>query len=189
MCRQQTCASKSCCPTLSARDPCVLSISSGHRFCHGSTLCDSTVFSWNERLSRRTGFRFVREDLMDLRKPHEWYSMSRSIKRRIIYHSGKQCRGSLVHSTQRRCCSGPTNSGKTHVALERLKTSRRGLYCAPLRLLAMEIFDTLNRQGIYCDLLTGASVGRWDVTIRFWMAFDRTGEKKDTWRAHHLSND
>ena len=40
----------------------------------------------------------------------------------------------------------------------------------------MEIFDTLNRQGIYCDLLTGASVGRWDVTIRFWMHL--TGQEK-----------
>ena len=30
-----------------------------------------------------------------------------------------------------------------------------GLYCGPLRLLASEIYEQLNRQGIYCDLLTG----------------------------------
>ena len=83
---------------------------------------------------------------------------------------------------------GPTNSGKTHAALERLKKSRQGLYCAPLRLLAIEIYENLNRQGIYCDLLTGTMVGRWSITVRCWMAFDRTGEKKDTWITHHLGN-
>lgn len=30
-----------------------------------------------------------------------------------------------------------------------------GIYCGPLRLLALEIYEGLTRQGIYCDLLTG----------------------------------
>ena len=38
---------------------------------------------------------------------------------------------------------GPTNSGKTFHALERLKQAKSGIYLAPLRLLALEIFDTL----------------------------------------------
>lgn len=30
-----------------------------------------------------------------------------------------------------------------------------GIYCGPLRLLALEVYENLTRQGIYCDLLTG----------------------------------
>src|SRR5262249_13790647 len=36
-----------------------------------------------------------------------------------------------------------------------LIASGNGWYLAPLRLLAYEIFDTLNRRGIACNLLTG----------------------------------
>ena len=50
---------------------------------------------------------------------------------------------------------GPTNSGKTHDALESLKKAASGVYLAPLRLLAMEIRDRLVAQGIPCNLLTG----------------------------------
>lgn len=50
---------------------------------------------------------------------------------------------------------GPTNSGKTFEALETLKSANSGLYLAPLRLLAMEVFDKLNSAGIPCNLHTG----------------------------------
>lgn len=33
--------------------------------------------------------------------------------------------------------------------------AKRGLYCGPLRLLAMEIYDTCNAAGTYCNLITG----------------------------------
>jgi len=39
----------------------------------------------------------------DLKKPHEWYPLTRIMKRKIIFHGG------------------PTNSGKTYHALQRLK--------------------------------------------------------------------
>ena len=32
---------------------------------------------------------------------------------------------------------------------------RGGVYCGPLRLLALEVFESLNRQGVYTDLSTG----------------------------------
>ena len=38
---------------------------------------------------------------------------------------------------------GPTNSGKTHAALEALMSAPSGAYGAPLRLLAMEVYDRL----------------------------------------------
>ena len=50
---------------------------------------------------------------------------------------------------------GPTNSGKTYEAINKLKQANSGVYLAPLRLLAYEQFDNLNKQGIPCDLLTG----------------------------------
>ena len=50
---------------------------------------------------------------------------------------------------------GPTNSGKTYDAIQVLKTAERGVYLGPLRLLALEMFETLNADGFPCSLLTG----------------------------------
>jgi ATP-dependent RNA helicase SUPV3L1/SUV3 len=50
---------------------------------------------------------------------------------------------------------GETNTGKTHHALERMKASKSGLYLAPLRLLALEVYDKLNSEGTPCSLKTG----------------------------------
>ncbi len=54
--------------------------------------------------------------------PHEWFPQARKMKRKIIYHHG------------------PTNSGKTFSAMENLEKAEKGIYCAPLRLLAWEVF-------------------------------------------------
>ena len=40
---------------------------------------------------------------------------------------------------------GPTNSGKTHKALQALAAAKTGFYAGPLRLLAHEIWDRLNK--------------------------------------------
>ena len=55
---------------------------------------------------------------------------------------------------------GPTNSGKTHAAVERLRAASSGLYAAPLRLMAMEWADRLNADGVPTDLVTGEEVIR-----------------------------
>eukprot|EP01138_Halocafeteria_seosinensis_P014853 gb/GECG01015163.1/.p1 GENE.gb/GECG01015163.1/~~gb/GECG01015163.1/.p1 ORF type:complete len:946 (+),score=110.03 gb/GECG01015163.1/:1-2838(+) len=73
----------------------------------------------------------------DLRLPHQWYTIARSMKRQIIYHAG------------------PTNSGKTYNALQRLRAADKGVYAGPLRLLALEIYERLNMEGTYTSLLTG----------------------------------
>lgn len=52
---------------------------------------------------------------------------------------------------------GPTNSGKTHEALDHLMNSESGAYLAPLRLLALEKYEEINEkigEGS-CNLLTG----------------------------------
>ncbi|KAI3652081.1 hypothetical protein MP228_003384 [Amoeboaphelidium protococcarum] len=79
----------------------------------------------------------------NLTHPAEWptYQQSRSLvgdrKRQIHLHIG------------------PTNSGKTYNALQRLKQAGSGVYFGPLRLLAWEIFHRLNQEQIACDLVTG----------------------------------
>ncbi len=50
---------------------------------------------------------------------------------------------------------GDTNTGKTYQALQRLREAENGVYLAPLRILALENFERLNREGVPCDLLTG----------------------------------
>ncbi|KAL3633295.1 hypothetical protein CASFOL_022822 [Castilleja foliolosa] len=73
----------------------------------------------------------------DMTKPQTWFPFARAMKRKIVYHCG------------------PTNSGKTYNALQRFMEAKKGVYCSPLRLLAMEVFDKVNASGIYCSLLTG----------------------------------
>ncbi len=68
------------------------------------------------------------------------HSRARDIKRKIIYHAG------------------PTNSGKTYSAIESLTKAEKGCYLAPLRLLAAELFDTLNNKKVITTLLTGEEV-------------------------------
>ncbi|KAL8481181.1 hypothetical protein ACS0TY_027635 [Phlomoides rotata] len=64
-------------------------------------------------------------DSADMTKPHTWFPFARAMKRKIIYHCG------------------PTNSGKTYNALQRFMEVEKGVYCSPLRLLAMEVFDKM----------------------------------------------
>lgn len=68
------------------------------------------------------------------------HTEARRIHRKIIYHCG------------------PTNSGKTYQAIESLSRSQKGCYLAPLRLLAAELYDTLNTKGVVTTLLTGEEV-------------------------------
>lgn len=50
---------------------------------------------------------------------------------------------------------GPTNSGKTFQALERLKSAGDGVYLGPLRLLALEVYEKMKEFGVACTMLTG----------------------------------
>ncbi|KAJ8460701.1 hypothetical protein OPV22_033627 [Ensete ventricosum] len=76
-------------------------------------------------------------DLTDLTRPHTWYPLARRKKRNIFLHVG------------------PTNSGKTHNALKSLESSSSGVYCGPLRLLAWEVAQRLNKANVPCNLITG----------------------------------
>lgn len=75
--------------------------------------------------------------ISDLGMPHTWYPAARAKPRKVIFHSG------------------PTNSGKTYHAMKRFLTSSSGIYCGPLKLLAVEIFHKANDNKTPCDLVTG----------------------------------
>jgi ATP-dependent RNA helicase SUPV3L1/SUV3 len=51
--------------------------------------------------------------------------------------------------------AGPTNSGKTHAAIEVLRAAESGAYLAPLRLLALEVHERLGELGVAASLVTG----------------------------------
>lgn len=51
--------------------------------------------------------------------------------------------------------AGPTNSGKTHAAIELLREAESGVYLAPLRLLALEVHERMSDLGIATSLVTG----------------------------------
>lgn len=69
--------------------------------------------------------------------PKNEYMIARTLERKIYIHLGD------------------TNTGKTHNAIERLKLANKGIYLSPLRILALENFERLNKEGFVCDLLTG----------------------------------
>jgi ATP-dependent RNA helicase SUPV3L1/SUV3 len=76
------------------------------------------------------------EELMGA-EPERQYPEARGMKRHFILHIG------------------PTNSGKTYQALQRLKQAYHGIYLGPLRLLALEVYDRMMAAGIPCDMVTG----------------------------------
>ncbi|XP_067943763.1 ATP-dependent RNA helicase SUPV3L1, mitochondrial-like isoform X2 [Watersipora subatra] len=73
----------------------------------------------------------------DLTYPANWFPLARAKQRKIIIHAG------------------PTNSGKTYHAFQRYLESRSAIYCGPLKMLAVEIFNKSNAADIDCDLVTG----------------------------------
>ena len=63
----------------------------------------------------------------------------------------------LAHSLKRHFIAvlGPTNSGKTHLAMQHLQRAETGVYLAPLRLLALENYNRLHSAGLAVSLVTG----------------------------------
>ena len=113
-------------------------------------------------LSSSTAKQDKREEWMDklhkasdMRKPHtsKHYKMARLMERKITMHVGPTNSGKcsflfvghfyLYHS-----------AGKTHHALLQLMKSKSGVYCGPLRMLAAEVYEKLNKEGVPTDLVS-----------------------------------
>ncbi|WP_088105570.1 DEAD/DEAH box helicase [Halalkalibacter urbisdiaboli] len=75
--------------------------------------------------------------------------------RMIDYIFGREYRASQGRDIKYVLHIGETNTGKTHHALEKMKAAKSGLYLAPLRLLALEVYDRLNADKVPCALKTG----------------------------------
>ncbi|MDO4484158.1 MAG: hypothetical protein Q4C54_06940 [Clostridia bacterium] len=88
-------------------------------------------FDYRAKFARQTLLDYIPDDYADL------YPAARTMERHFILHVG------------------PTNSGKTYAAMQAMHHAKDGIYLAPLRLLAYEQFDSLNKDGIYCSLKTG----------------------------------
>jgi ATP-dependent RNA helicase SUPV3L1/SUV3 len=71
------------------------------------------------------------------KNPKDEYKEARKIKRKFYLHLGE------------------TNTGKTYNAMARLREADNGIYLSPLRILALENFEKLNREGTKCSLVTG----------------------------------
>lgn len=86
-----------------------------------------------------------------------WLCLLRRCKRftlRQLVRTWAHCSCSQVPPLARpRTCSG-----KTHAALQALRTAASGAYLGPLRLLAGEVADRLNSSGLACHLVTGQEV-------------------------------
>ena len=103
-----------------------------------------------EKVKRRIQYHFLehirplkekkrKEELLakTIRDFKNLFPLARLQRREIIFHVG------------------PTNSGKTYEALEHLKRADTGYYLAPLRLLALEGYETLKSKGVGVSLITG----------------------------------
>lgn len=76
-------------------------------------------------------------NILDVKNYHNSFLNARSMKRDVSFIIGE------------------TNSGKTYEALNSLMNAESGIYLAPLRLLAFEVYEKLNNSGIPCNLITG----------------------------------
>ncbi len=83
--------------------------------------------------------RYQRQQLLKktVRDFKNLFPVARELGRKIIFHVG------------------PTNSGKTYAALQKLQNADTGYYLAPLRLLALEGYESMRSSGIACSLITG----------------------------------
>ncbi|WP_295420697.1 helicase-related protein [Sulfurovum sp.] len=110
----------------------------------------SRTLKFKEKSKRRILFHFgeylkpllekqKREELLakTIRDFKRLYPLARELKRKIVFHVG------------------PTNSGKTYAALKELEAATTGYYLAPLRLLALEGYENLKKEGVHVSLITG----------------------------------
>ena len=98
-------------------------------------ICSETLFTLYPRFRRYK----VKNKILELvpARPEMEFAEVREFPRHFILHVG------------------PTNSGKTFQALERLKKSSCGVYLGPLRLLALEVYERMNEMGVPCTMRTG----------------------------------
>lgn len=103
-----------------------------------SKLWRKTLFHWerhiHDALARRQRQELLARTIRDFKN---LFPLARELRRKLIFYTG------------------PTNSGKTWQAMQSLERADTGYYLAPLRLLALEGYETLRERGIDASLITG----------------------------------
>jgi len=92
------------------------------------------IYNIQEQLVKKQRYALLARTIRDFKN---LFPIAREMRRKLTLHIG------------------PTNSGKTYQAMQRLKEADTGYYLAPLRLLALEGYETLKEQGIDASLITG----------------------------------
>lgn len=98
-------------------------------------ICQETLFTLYPQYRQHK----VKNKILELvpMRPEMEFAEVREMRRHFILHIG------------------PTNSGKTFQSLERLKLAECGVYLGPLRLLALEVYEQMTKQGVPCTMRTG----------------------------------
>ncbi|MEA3330549.1 MAG: SUV3 C-terminal domain-containing protein [Campylobacterota bacterium] len=92
------------------------------------------IYNIHEQLIKKQRQELLARTIRDFKN---LFPLARSMRRKLILHIG------------------PTNSGKTYQAMQKLQLADTGYYLAPLRLLALEGYESLKEQGIDSSLITG----------------------------------
>lgn len=92
------------------------------------------IYSIHEQLIKKQREALLARTIRDFKN---LFPLAREMRRKLILHIG------------------PTNSGKTYQAMQKLQKADTGYYLAPLRLLALEGYEELKALGIESSLITG----------------------------------
>lgn len=92
------------------------------------------IYNIHEQLIKKQRQALLARTIRDFKN---LFPMAREMRRKLVLHIG------------------PTNSGKTYTAMKKLEAADTGYYLAPLRLLALEGYETLKSHGIDSSLITG----------------------------------
>ena len=92
------------------------------------------IYNIHEQLVKQQRHELLARTIRDFKN---LFPMAREMRRKLTLHIG------------------PTNSGKTYEAMKKLEMADTGYYLAPLRLLALEGYETLKSRGIESSLITG----------------------------------
>jgi len=102
------------------------------------------------KIARKTVKRFAHSIHDEIAKKQRYELLARTIRDfKNLFPLARDMRRKLTLHI------GPTNSGKTYQAMQKLKSADTGYYLAPLRLLALEGFEDLKESGIESSLITG----------------------------------
>jgi ATP-dependent RNA helicase SUPV3L1/SUV3 len=92
------------------------------------------IYNIHEQLIKKQRQELLKRTIRDFKN---LFPMAREMRRKLTLHIG------------------PTNSGKTYTAMQKLQSADTGYYLAPLRLLALEGYENLKEKGIDSSLITG----------------------------------